>query len=113
MALDKEQQEIAETLYRQWADQKDVNCHRRQLCRIAEALEALSKAIRSELEGGDDRAEVRRVQDQSFSADPASQVAGKRVVHELPEASELAQLTEGYRSACRSLEDSGRAVAGL
>ena len=113
MSLNKEQQEIAETLYRQWADQKQVNCHRRQLCLIAVDLEALSKAIRSELDGGNDRAIVRCIGGQSFSIDPANQVAGRSVTHDLPTVDELAALVNGYRNACQSLEESNSAVAGL
>ena len=113
MGLNKEQREVAETLYRQWADQKQVNCHSRQLSRIASDLEALSKAIRSELEGRNDRAIVRRVKDQSFSVDPANRVAGRNVTHDLPTADELAAITNGYRLACQNLEDSDSAVAGL
>ena len=113
MGLNHEQQEIAETLYRQWEAQKRVNCFHRQLCRTAGSLEVLSKAIRSELDGGNDRAIVRCVGGQSFSVDPANQVAGRSVTHDLPTADELAALANGYREACQSLEDSTSAVEGL
>ena len=84
MSLNHEQQEIAETLYRKWEAQKRVNCFHRQLCRVATALEALSKAIRSELEGGDDRLLLKKVQENGFTADPANLVYGGGDVHDLP-----------------------------
>ena len=107
------QQEIAETLYCQWAAQKELNCYRRQLCRAAKTLGVLSKAIETELAGGPGRPLVTRVRDQRFTVDPANLVAGGGDTHDLPTVEELAALTEGYRAACQALEDANAAVDGL
>ena len=113
MALNADEQEIAETLYRQWAAQKQVNCYRHQLCRVAEALNVLSESIKAELEGGPERPVVRRVRGQGFTVDPANQEIWSSDRHDLPAADELGRLTDAYRGACKSLETSTEAVAGL
>ena len=52
MSLDQEQQEIAETLYHAWKAEKDNYCAKRRMTRVADALDGLAKAIRSELAEG-------------------------------------------------------------
>ena len=114
MALTPQQQEIAETLIRAWSAKKEMNCYRRQLCRVAEALDTLSKSIRAELGGEANHPLVKCVRSsQSFTVDPVNRVAGGGDMHDLPTADELARLTDSYRSACQSDEDSKLAASQL
>ena len=101
---DQQQQEIAETLYHAWKVGKNHACLQRKLSRVADALEGLAAAIRSEMEGSQARKVVRRTVEQKFDTTSASLVSGPRDVHELPEADDLASLTDQWRAACVELE---------
>ena len=103
MNLDDQQQQIAEKLYHAWKAREDHACLQRNLNRVADALEAIAKAIRSELEGGQSRNVVRRTAGQEFDTTTANQVTGPRAVYELPDADYLASLTEQWRSASAEL----------
>ena len=113
MTLDPDDQEIAETLLRHHKAQKQVNCSRRRLCRTAESLEALSKAITSELEGKQDHLVMKHTQAQVFSVAPANQTMGKPDTYELPNTDDLVTLLETYRAACKALDASKMEVNEL
>ena len=113
MTLTPNEQDIAETLLRKWKAQKDVSRYRRKLNCVAESLTALSEAIKSELEGGQSRAIVKRQQGQVFSVNPVNQIGGRIETHDLTKADELAELANGYRIACEALERSEREVDEL
>ena len=113
MSLDDRQQEIAETLFHAWQARRDHACVQRRLTRIADSLEGIAVAIRSEMEGGQARRVVRRQQGQKFDTTKDNQTMGPRDVHELPTADELAALTDQWRSACSELTNREREQEGL
>ena len=113
MTLNPEDQEIAETLLRHYKAQKQVSRYRRRLCRMAESLVALSKAITSELEGEQGHQVMKHAQAQVFLVAPANQTLGKPDAYDLPNADDLAKLLEAYRVACKSLDTSKAEVEEL
>ena len=113
MTLNEQQQEIAETLYHAWKACKDHACLERRLSRIADDLQNLSCAIRSELEGGQARKLVRYQQEQTFDITVANQSVGNRKTIELPTVDTLRSLTDQWRSACDEKERRDKEKEGL
>ena len=107
MELNEKQAEIATTLYRHWSAEKNLNCLRRQLSRIAEDLEEIAAGIKSELEGGDKRRVVQREGENGFTTEPANRVRSMSApasIYTLPTADELGDLTEQFRAVCVELD---------